>query len=125
MNKLITSFVLAAAFAAPASASDAYHPDADSVIIPLSSNPVATTGQSREGVVYNLGEPTEKLSANLWIYSDFKVAGKKPANRADTLIVVFKDDRVSVLRLTDGAQVRAAITKLRAAKSPSVAVASK
>jgi hypothetical protein len=62
-------------------------------------------------LIDQFGEPSEKLSDSIWVYSDFRAKGRPVGEECDTLVVVF--DRVSLLRLTDGFLMKAAIAKAR------------
>jgi hypothetical protein len=80
----------------------------------------AKTGMSRDQLVEQFGAPSEKLSENLWAYFDFRGLRLPLGARGDTLVVVFTNDNVSLLRFTERALVEAAIAKLRSKAKSSV-----
>ena len=109
---IILSLALAATPCVPASAADRRSPNEDSRIV-LSSNPYIATGMHRDDVAAQLGAPSETFSAEIWIYWDFRAKGRPAEEKADTLIVVFTNDRVSRLRLSERQPVIALLTQLR------------
>ena len=119
---LLASLVLSAVFTASSPAEDAARASAET-LLSFGSNVFARTGMSRDQLVAQLGAPSEKLGEDVWAYWDFRAAGLPPATRGDTLVVVFTQGHVSLLRVTDRASVEAALAKLRAnaAKSPVIA----
>ena len=74
-------------------------------------NPTPDTSVSRGVVESILGIPDAKLTANVWVYWDFKAEDISGCDFYDTLIVEFTQDRVSVLRFTHSEPVRAFIAR--------------
>lgn len=111
---LLVSLLLAAARAAFAvdvtSASD-------SQLVLFGVNAHARAGMTREQLVASLGEPSARLSDQVWAYWDFRPVGQPARVKGDALIVVLAQDRVNVLRLTTRDAVSAALQRLRAAAS--------
>jgi hypothetical protein len=122
---LLASALLFSAFSAlSSSARDDFAASLDP-LISLSSNANARLGMSREQLLDQLGQPSEKLADSLWVYSDFRAKGRPVAEQCDTLVVVFTGERVSLLRLTDAFLVKAAIAKARANAAKPTTVAKK
>ena len=117
---LASALAFIATLSLPAFAADTVTRDSDA-LISLTSNLVVSAGMSPETVEYQLGQPTEKITADLWVYADFRAANRPAGSRADTLLVVFKDEAVSFVRLTEWAHVQVALARIRTAGSPSVA----
>ena len=119
---LVSALLLSAISAQSSSAQDAFAASPDPLIT-LSSNAHARLGMSREQLIDQLGQPSEELSESIWVYSDFRAKGRSVGEHRDTLVVVFTQDRVSLLRLTDAFLVKTAIAKARAnaPKLPTVA----
>jgi hypothetical protein len=40
-------------------------------------------------LIDQFGEPSEKLSDSIWVYSDFRAKGRPVGEECDTLVVVF------------------------------------
>ena len=72
------------------------------------------TGMSRGALVGQLGAPAERLSENVWVYTDFHALDRPAREKTDTLVVVFKENRVVHLRLTRYALIAPAIAQARA-----------
>ena len=73
-----------------------------------------SVGASREGVLNQLRAPNAVLNVNVWVYTNFLVANASGAERADTLVVTFKDEKVDTIRLVTKEQVRAAVARASA-----------
>ena len=99
--------------AGSAFASDSVSAPTDALVL-LSSNVSAAVGMKRDELVAQFGEPTQKLSARVWVYADFRAKGRPARERSDALVVVFTGERVSLLRLTERAQIEAVLAKLGA-----------
>jgi hypothetical protein len=80
---------------------------------------------SRTVLVAQLGQPTERLSSNVWVYADFRAPHRPAHERYDALLVVFTGERVTRLRLVQSAAVVPALAKFRAANAKAAAVAFK
>ncbi len=82
--------------------------------------PVRITGMARGDVWSMLGEPSARLTPDIWIYFDYKSSLAADVTRGlDTLVVGFVADRVRGAKLTD----RATMLRLlaRAGRLPVVA----
>ena len=73
---------------------------------------------TREEVVALLGEPPEHLSANVWVYWDFRSNQPARTGGFDTLVISFKGERVSELKIVNGTFVRQYIAE-RGRRNPS------
>jgi hypothetical protein len=124
MKKLLLASSLFLTAAVSAFAADSTHSSAD-VMVTLSSNAFARIGMSREHLVAQLGEPSEELSATVWVYWDFRAVGRPAGDRSDALVVVLNNDQISLLRLTERSLVEAARLKLRANAARTSVVAGK
>lgn len=86
---------------------------ADDAPIVLPSNAFVVAGMPRAEVLRQLGEPDEALAPQLWVYWNFRAKSPALAPGADTLVVVFKGERVERVRLTQRAPVLALMHQLR------------
>lgn len=60
------------------------------------------SGMPRIAVTVRLGQPSQRLSENVWAYRGFRVRnGSSGQEACDTLVVTFADDLVSDLRLVN------------------------
>jgi outer membrane protein assembly factor BamE (lipoprotein component of BamABCDE complex) len=80
-------------------------------------------GMTREAVSLMLGVPSETVATNVWIYWGFRGKGTPEGTKADTLVIVFSDDRVSTLRLCESKPAREYVAKLKAKSTPKTASA--
>ena len=93
-------------------------------LVPLAPSVHARVGMTRDELVGLLGQPSQKLSATVWVYSDFRAKNRPKAEQHESLVVVFNGDRVSKLRLTQHSLIVAALARVRAdAASPGTTVA--
>ncbi len=68
---------------------------------------------SRAEVLARLGPPSARAGQAVWIYRNYEVSvAGSTAARADTLLVIFRDDVVSQLRLVDGAAVDRLLSRM-------------
>ena len=72
-------------------------------------------GASRESVLNEMRAPNVVFHPDVWIYTGFLAANVYGAERYDTLVVVFKNDKVEAIRLAKEEQVRVAASRSRAA----------
>ena len=121
---LVTSLVLSAVSAASSFAQESLTVSPEALVL-LSSQAHARIGMSREDLVDQLGEPAEKLSASVWVYTDFRAKDRPVSEQANALVVVFEKDRIIRLRLTDNAAMKMVIAKVRANALKDAKVASK
>ena len=106
--------VFTATLLAPAFAIQPSTPPLSDAIVALSPNPHVSRGMPRETVEFMLGKPNEKLSADAWVYWNFKARGVPVTDGVDTLVVGFTDDRVTLIRLSKSGPVRAFIAQQKA-----------
>lgn len=79
---------------------------------------------TRNELVEQLGQPSQKLSATVWVYSDFRARNRPRAEQNDALVVVFTGNLVSKLRVSHQSLIVAALARVRAdAASPGKTVA--
>jgi outer membrane protein assembly factor BamE (lipoprotein component of BamABCDE complex) len=119
---LASSLLLSAVSAASSFAQDSSVLSPEALVL-LSSQAHARIGMSREDLVDQLGEPSEKLSASVWVYMDFRAKNRPVSEQANALVVVFEKDSITRLRLTDNAAMKMVIAKVRenAAKETKIA----
>jgi hypothetical protein len=66
------------------------------------SLPVRAVGMARGDLWSMLGEPSARVTRDIWIYFDYQsTIAADNARGFDTLVIVFADDRVRGLKLTD------------------------
>ena len=63
-------------------------------------------GMTPQDVFAKLGRPGAQLAANIWAYWDFKAKNAPRADQCETLLVIFAENRVQRVRLTDSKPVR-------------------
>jgi hypothetical protein len=63
-------------------------------------------GSSRESVLTEMSAPSIVLHANVWVYTGFRANNVPGAERFDSLVVAFKNDKVDTIRLVKSEQVR-------------------
>jgi hypothetical protein len=127
---VLGSLLLAAAVSRPALAAEE---SPDPTLIRLTARPYIERGMSRETVREMAGAPSAQLSADVWVYFDVKASNAVPLARHntaalekhDTLVVAFKDNRVSLVRACDSAPVRAFIAQEEKKKQAAPLVAAK
>ena len=110
--KLLTAFrslVLSAALVAPAFADQPSTTSEADPVVSLYSKPTIAKGMSRETVIFMLGIPGAKISPEVWVYWEFKMAGVPGSDSCDAIVIGFIGDRVNYLRLTRSEYVRAFI----------------
>jgi len=132
MKKLLlvpNSLLLAALFTANISAREG----GAETTIPLTGNPHISHGMDRETVRTMFGAPNAQLAPDVWVYFDFKfvnavvsrMQNSGTVKRQDTLVVAFRNGRVSVIRACDSGAVRALIAAQRKGQTPGSVVAAK
>jgi outer membrane protein assembly factor BamE (lipoprotein component of BamABCDE complex) len=126
MNKylLLAALVFPAAFASTAFAQI----ETDDVLRPLASYdtyPGVRMGMSRDEVVAQLGQPSLDISNHVWAYYPFRANDRPTTERHDTLVIVFEQHKVKVLRLTQRSQLQAVLARPRTPASQPVTVAKK
>lgn len=65
-----------------------------------------SVGVSRESVLSELRAPDLVIGPDVWVYTGFKATNVYGAERYDTLVLAFKNDKVEVIRLAKEEQVR-------------------
>jgi hypothetical protein len=106
------ALALSIALLPPAFAIQPSTPPLSDAIVALS--PSVSRGMSQETVEFMLGKPDEKLSADAWVYWNFKARGVPVSDGIDTLVIGFTGDRVTLIRLSKSGPVRAFITRQKA-----------
>ena len=132
MNKhllCLAALLVAGMFSPSATANDdrAFSP------IRLTDRPYIERGMARELVREMFGAPCAQLSSDAWVYFDFRAMNalaigtlsSAGAEKKDTLVVIFKEDRVSLIRACDSQPVRAFIAQQAQRKSPAPIIAKK
>jgi hypothetical protein len=125
---VLSSVFLAAAFTTPALADEN-----NSETIRLTGRPYISRGMTRETVLEMFGAPSARLTADVWVFFEFKAmnpvaAGPQDsgaAEKKDALVVAFKDDRVSLIRASDSQPIRAFLAQQAKSKQPAPIVAAK
>src|SRR5207249_2915371 len=80
-----------------------------------SGETVAARGFNMSDVRRHLGEPREKLSANVWVYHNFNAGNAQDrADDCDTLLVTFADGRVSNIQLVNDRAEKIFAAQIRA-----------
>lgn len=111
MNKIALLLALLAAGAlAPAVAAEfrasEIPPDDSLTLEDVLSRSRVSVGVSRGSVLIELREPNLIMGPDVWIYTRFRATSVFGAERYDTLVLAFKNDKVEVIRLTTEEQVR-------------------
>jgi formylmethanofuran dehydrogenase subunit D len=88
----------------------------------LTSRARVSVGTARGTVVDQLGQPQMMPHRDVWIFNGFRASNVFDSERHDTLIVVFKDDKVAKITLTKESTLREAAVRAKAA-APRVASA--
>src|SRR5688500_16565450 len=70
-----------------------------------------SVGASRSGVLNQMREPNLVLYPDVWIYTGFRATNVAGGERYDTLVVIFKNDRVDAIKLTKEDWVRMAAAR--------------
>jgi hypothetical protein len=117
-NSLLVSCGLALTIAAgPLSAAGERKSPDD--LVPFPSRPFIAKGLERESVILMLGQPSAKLSPDIWVYFDFRPVDPRESSvyierpqTVDTALVIFESDRVVHIRLCDSKPVRAFLARL-------------
>ena len=84
-------------------------------------------GMTPQDVRASLGAPNTTLAPHIWVYWNFKAKDTPRAENADTLLVIFAENRVQRIRLCDSKPVRTFLAQqeVKAAKAAKTAVAAK
>ena len=116
---LLAAGTLAPAFASEFRASQ-LPPESSLTLEELLSRNRVSVGASRESVLIEMREPTLVIGPDVWVYTGFMATNVFGAERYDTLVVAFKNDKVEVIRLAKEEQVRVAANR-SGAGAPKVA----
>ena len=135
MKKLVIAILLSAGATAPAFAAPA------ATVNPLIGDPVValdsetldylasrtrvTVGMPRGTVVDQMGEPNVMLHPDVWVFKNFFASNVFGAEKYDTLFVVFKDNKVAKITLTNEKMIRAAALRQKEAAAKAQAIAAK
>lgn len=102
--------LLAVGAIAPASAAEfrasQMAPEDSLTLEELISRSRVSVGVSRESVLTELSTPNLLIGPDVWVYTGFKATNVYGAERYDTLVLAFKNDKVEVIRLAKEEQVR-------------------
>lgn len=118
----IRSLIFAATLCARAVAA---HHAMDEARLVIPSNAYLAIGMHRDEVLAQLGAPAEKLSADIWVYWDFRAKSRPAGEKTDTLIVVLSSNRVSRIRITERQPVMALLAHLQRKAAEKSAVAAR
>jgi len=83
----------------------------------LASRTRVSVGMDRGTVIEQMGAPGVMIHRDIWAFTGFRASNVFGAERYDTLIVVFKDNKVAKITLTAEKTVRA-IASARPARTP-------
>jgi hypothetical protein len=135
MKKLIIALLLSAGATAPGLAAT------EATFTPLIGDPVValdaetldyltsrtrvTVGMQRGTVVDQMGEPNVMLHPDVWVFKNFHASNVFGAEKFDTLFVIFKDNKVAKITLTNEKTIRAAALRQKEAAAKARAVAAK
>jgi hypothetical protein len=86
-------------------------PESSLTLDEMLSRSRVSVGASRESVLIELREPNFVIGPDVWVYTGVKAANVFGAERYDTLVVAFKNDKVEVVRLAKEEQVRVAANR--------------
>ena len=109
-RRLIHSLLLAAALATQPLFASTSKADAPS---PFLDFDLVTIGTHRSQVTERIGDPSDKFSADVWIYWDYRDPRRAADERYKTVIIIFADNSVARIRFTDTKATRAALAKFR------------
>ena len=107
---LLAAGTIAPAYAAQFRASE-MPPESSLTLEEMLSRNRVSVGASRESVLIELREPNFVIGSDVWVYTGFKAANVFGAERYDTLVLTFKNDKVEVVRLAKEEQVRVAANR--------------
>jgi hypothetical protein len=113
-TSLLLSSILAAGVITPAFATEfsvSALPTEGVTLDELLAQSRVSVGASRSGVLNQLREPDLVLSPDVWIYTEFRATNVPGGERYDTLVVIFKHDRVDAIKLTKEDWVRMAVAR--------------
>jgi hypothetical protein len=72
------------------------------------------TGDTPGAVRATIGAPDDRLSADVWVYWNYKSTDPRTKERGyDTLLTIFRNERVVELRVVSGEPVRLQLARLR------------
>jgi hypothetical protein len=121
---LASSLLLSAVSAASAFAQESFVASPEELTL-LSSQAFARVGMSRADLIDQLGEPSEKLSDSVWVYTDFRAKDRPISEQANALVVVLEKNTVTRLRLTDNTAMKMVIAKVRENSAKATKIARK
>lgn len=114
-NILFLTSILAAGAIAPAFATESkvsvIPADVVTSIEELLARSRVSVGVSRESVITEMRHPNTALTPDVWVYTGFHANNLYNAERYDTLVVTFKNDRVVKITLTTAEEVRVAAAR--------------
>ena len=102
--------LLAVGAIAPASAAEfrasQMAPEDSLTLEELISRSRVSIGVSRGSVLTELSAPNFIIGPDVWVYTGFKATNVYGAERYDTLVLAFKNEKVEVIRLAKEEQLR-------------------
>lgn len=117
LTALLTATSLAT-FAAPVATvipTDSFVELNDETLDHLLSRTRVSVGMERSRVINQIGEPAAQIGNDVWVFTHFRAGNVTYAERYDTLLLVFKDDKVTRVTLTSAQDVRMALRRSNAA----------
>jgi hypothetical protein len=118
---VLLSSILAAGVITPAFASESIVsalPTEGVTLEELLAQSRVSVGASRAGVLNQMHEPNLVLSPDVWLYTGFRATNVVGGERYDTLVVIFKHDRIDAIKLTKEDWVRMATARSGSAAQP-------
>jgi hypothetical protein len=74
--------------------------------------PLVACGTSKDTVLAKLGMPSQVVGPALWVYREFHTDHQEASQRGyDTLLVVFAENRVVMMRVVNGEQLDAMLAR--------------
>lgn len=91
----------------------------------LISRTRVSVGMERGTVVDQMGEPSVMPHRDIWVFKDFHASNVFGAEQYDMLLVIFKDNKVAKITLTNEQIIRTAFARQKDAARKARAVATK
>lgn len=120
-TKLVRSFLVVASLSATAFAVTPLTTALDDPLVPLRILSRVDKGMSRTEVERMIGVADATVGREVWVYWNFDAENVATPRGCDTLVIGFKDDRVSVMRMTSSQPVRALVARQQKTKDVRVA----
>lgn len=117
LTTLLTATSLST-FAAPVATlipTDSFVELNDETLDLLLSRARVSAGMDRGRVIEQLGQPAARIGTAVWVFTNFRAGNVTYAERYDTLLVIFKGDKVERVTLTNAQDIRMAARRSNAA----------